>query len=124
MYALTILIGLILSVATAEAQVNCAQYGNHFYCIGPNGNTTQTDLGNGMGVIQSDRALTPYAVLPGSRPSSSRGFDPRGGLQPLPSLPSLPTLNYGTPAMPALPSLAPPPIAEPFSSGPLFFGTP
>lgn len=121
MYALIILIGLILSVTTAEAQISCAQYGRHFYCIGPNGNTIQTDLGNGMGVISGDHGVTPYAVLP---PSRSSGFDPRGGLQPIPSLPTLPRLDYGPPVMPALPSLALPPAAEPFSSGPLFLGAP
>lgn len=118
MTTIILVIVSLFMTGIAEAQISCAQYSNSFYCIGPNGNTSQTDLGNGMGVISDDRGnVTPYAILPPSRSSA-----PTFGIQPLPSLPTLPTL----PSLPSLapPSLAPPPVAEPFSSGPIFLGTP
>jgi hypothetical protein len=117
MKPLTLAIVSLFMTGSAEAQISCTQAGKSVVCMGPNRSmTTQTDLGNGMGIIMDQNGrMESYAIMPAPR-SSTPGLQP---LAPLPQLPQLPSLPSLVPQ-----PLAPPPVAEPFSSGPLFLGPP
>jgi hypothetical protein len=54
---------------TAQPQVSCFSNGGMLSCDSRSGNTLITPLSPSQGVIQSERSLEPYTIMP---PSSSR----------------------------------------------------
>lgn len=110
MKTLLILLASLLLAVVAEAQVSCVQIGQFLSCDGPRGrNTTQLDLGNGMGVITDQGGnVEPYAILP---PKTTRP-----GLPTAPRLPESPR----APVAPYLPYGQPDPLSAPEFQAPIF----
>jgi len=65
MKMLLVLLFSLLLAGVAQAQITCTQVGQFMNCDGPrNQNSTQLDLGNGMGVITDSQGnVTPYTML-------------------------------------------------------------
>lgn len=119
MKTLMLVIVSLFMAGMAEAQISCTQAGKSVICMGPNQSmTTQTDLGNGMGIIMDqDGRMESYAIQPAPRSSSrSYGIQP---LQPLAPLPSLPSSRW-TPS----PYGPLPPADSPLSGAPIFLPSP
>ncbi len=56
---------VLLAPSLASGQVVCVPLGKTIVCNGPNAEQTIiTSLSPHVGVIQTDRAVTPYTVLP------------------------------------------------------------
>ena len=85
--AKTLMLGLLFLLMfpfTSEAQTFCSNLGSTVICDG--GSTTITPLGRNGGVIQTDRDVIPYTILPA--PDHTRS-----GIQPLDRLDRLDRLD-------------------------------
>jgi hypothetical protein len=114
MKTLLVLLASMLVAGVAQAQVTCTQIGQFLSCDGPRGqNSTQLDLGNGMGVISGQSGygapsyMEPYAVIP--PPSSPSTVPAPRAPQPprAPSFPSGGTSDLIQPVEPISPIIAP-----------------
>ena len=106
---LTVIISLLL-FGVAQGQITCTQIGQFLSCDGPrNQNTTQMDLGNGMGVITDSQGnVEPYAIIAPNRTRPSTVPAPQAPRAPQPpQAPSFQRDPYDPSVLPTVPLYVP-----------------
>jgi hypothetical protein len=80
---------LLLLPMPSESQTTCFRYqGGIASCDSPQGYTTQMPFTRSQGLLQTDRAIEPYTIMPAPDPSRRESFSSRH-IEPLEPLPSL-----------------------------------